>query len=176
MTRLRVHGLARSIIQVLPGASTEQLRRAYVVLGTQVSRLNDLCAFATLERPVVALWEVFYIENKRFQLDTLRVPNRSRTSIAKSNAFLGHSDDIWGARGPPFPADLEGSGGGRPKTHIFEPFETAFSLCLSRMFGCFVLEQELGRGRVRTAIFQRRSLILGRFRPGSGGKFNFLGT
>ncbi len=26
---------------------------------------------------VVALWEAFYIENNRFDLDTLRVPNRS---------------------------------------------------------------------------------------------------
>ncbi len=27
----------------------------------------------------VALWEAFYIENKRFDLDTLRVPSRSPT-------------------------------------------------------------------------------------------------
>ncbi len=51
---------------------------------------------------VVALWEAFYIENKRFDLDTLRVPNRSPTPISKSNNFLGQSDDIWGARGPHF--------------------------------------------------------------------------
>ncbi len=49
---------------------------------------------------VVALWEAFYIENKRFDLDTLRVPNRSPTPISKSNDFLGQSGDIWGARGP----------------------------------------------------------------------------
>ena len=48
---------------------------------------------------VVTLWEAFYIENKRFDLDTLRVPNRSPTPISKSNDFLGQSDDIWGARG-----------------------------------------------------------------------------
>ncbi len=49
---------------------------------------------------VVALWEAFYIENQRFDLDTLRVPNRSPTPISKSNDFLGQSEDIWGARGP----------------------------------------------------------------------------
>ncbi len=48
---------------------------------------------------VVALWEAFYIENKRFDLDTLRVPNRSPTPISRSNDFLGQSDYIWGARG-----------------------------------------------------------------------------
>ncbi len=51
---------------------------------------------------VVALWEAFYIENKRFDLDTLRVPNRSPTPISKSNDFLGQSEDKWGARGPHF--------------------------------------------------------------------------
>ena len=51
---------------------------------------------------VVALWEAFYIEDKRFDLDALRVPNRSPTPISKSNDFLVHSDDIWGARGPHF--------------------------------------------------------------------------
>ena len=51
---------------------------------------------------MVALWEAFYIENKRFDLDTLRVPNRSPTPISKSNDFLGQSEDIWGARGPHF--------------------------------------------------------------------------
>ncbi len=34
---------------------------------------------------VVAFWEAFYIENKRFDLDTLRVSNRSPTPILKSN-------------------------------------------------------------------------------------------
>ncbi len=53
-------------------------------------------------RIVVALWEAFDIETKRFDLDTLRVPNRSPTPISKSNDFLGDSDDIWGARGPHF--------------------------------------------------------------------------
>ncbi len=43
---------------------------------------------------VVALWEAFYIEDKCFDLDTLRVPNRSPTPISKSNDFLGQSDDI----------------------------------------------------------------------------------
>ncbi len=45
---------------------------------------------------VVALWEAFYIENKPFDLDTLRVPNRSPTPISKSNDFLGQPHDTWG--------------------------------------------------------------------------------
>ncbi len=49
---------------------------------------------------VVAPWEAFYIENKRFDLDTLRVPNRSPSPISKCNDFLGQSDDICGAQGP----------------------------------------------------------------------------
>ncbi len=51
---------------------------------------------------MVALWEALYFENKRFDLDTLRVPNRSPTPISKSNAFRGQSEDIWGARGSRF--------------------------------------------------------------------------
>ena len=43
---------------------------------------------------MVALWEVFYIENERSDLDTLRAPNRSPTPISKSNDFQGQSDDI----------------------------------------------------------------------------------
>ncbi len=50
----------------------------------------------------MALWEASYIENKRFDLDTLRVPNRSPTPTSKSNDFRGPSDDIWGALGPDF--------------------------------------------------------------------------
>ncbi len=50
----------------------------------------------------VALWEAFYIENKRLDLDTLRVPNRSPTPHLRSNDFLEQSDDIWWARGPHF--------------------------------------------------------------------------
>ncbi len=61
--------------------------------------------FATLPALfyVVALWEAFYIENKRFDLDTLRVPNRSLTQASKINDFLGLFADIWGGPGPPFP-------------------------------------------------------------------------
>ncbi len=70
--------------------------------------LSEVCSRCLI---VMALWETFYIENKRSDLDTLRVPNRSPTPITKSNDFLGQSDDIWGARGPPFPADLGGSRG-----------------------------------------------------------------
>ncbi len=70
-------------------------------------------------RIVVALWEAFYIENERFYLDTLRVPNRSPTPTWKTNDFLGPLDDIWGARGPHFRPILEGSGGpGRLEKHI----------------------------------------------------------
>ncbi len=67
--------------------------------------------------PAVALGEAFDIENKRFDLETLRVPNRSPTPISKSNDFLGQSDDIRGAQGP---TDSGGSRGpGRLKnTHI----------------------------------------------------------
>ncbi len=43
---------------------------------------------------MVALGDAFYIEKKRSDLDTLRVPNRSPTPISKSNDFLGQSDDI----------------------------------------------------------------------------------
>ncbi len=56
----------------------------------------------TFNLRVVALWEAFYIQNKRFDLDTLRVPNRSPNPISKSNDVLGRSGDIWGARGPHF--------------------------------------------------------------------------
>ena len=59
-------------------------------------------ASKTRFRTVVALWEAFYIENKRFDLDTLRVANRSPTPASKINDVLGQSDDIWGARGPHF--------------------------------------------------------------------------
>ena len=48
---------------------------------------------------VVALWAALYIENKRFDLDTLRLPNRSPTPISKSNDFRGQSDGIWGPGG-----------------------------------------------------------------------------
>ena len=56
---------------------------------------------------VVAIWEAFYIENKRFDLDTLRVPNRSPTPISKSNDFRRPSEHIWGARGTQFQPILE---------------------------------------------------------------------
>ncbi len=55
----------------------------------------------------MALWEAFYIENKRLDLDTLRVPDRYPTPISKSDDFLRQSDDIWGARGPHFRSILE---------------------------------------------------------------------
>ncbi len=64
-------------------------------------RVRGIFLLLLCEITVVALWEAFYIENKRFDLDTLRVPNRSPTPISKSNDFLGPSDDIW-ARGPHF--------------------------------------------------------------------------
>jgi hypothetical protein len=65
---------------------------------------------------VVALWEAFYIEDKRFDLDTLILPNRSPTPISNSNDFPGQSDD---SPGSPFPADVRGSRGpGRPSKYI----------------------------------------------------------
>ncbi len=64
------------------------------------SRLSSDYSGGTIS--VVALWEAFYVENKRFDLGTLRVCNRSPTPISKSNDLLGQSDDIWGARGPHF--------------------------------------------------------------------------
>ena len=44
----------------------------------------------------------FYLESKPFELDTLRVPNRSPTPISKSNDFRGQPDDLWGALSPQF--------------------------------------------------------------------------
>ncbi len=41
-----------------------------------------------------------YIEFKRFDLDTIRVPNRSPTPISQPNDVLGQSEDIWGVLGP----------------------------------------------------------------------------
>ncbi len=49
---------------------------------------------------MVALWDAFYIENKRFELDTLRVPSRSPTPISKTSDFPGPLDHILGAPGP----------------------------------------------------------------------------
>ena len=67
-----------------------------------------------------ALSEEFYIENKRFDLDTLRVPGRSPTPISKSNDILGQSADFRGARGSHFRPIL-GVPGVRAglKTHMF---------------------------------------------------------
>ncbi len=68
----------------------------------------------------MALWEAFYIENQRFDLDTLSVPNRSPTPISKSNEFLGQSEDIWGARDPHFRPILgvPGVRAGCENTHV----------------------------------------------------------
>ncbi len=50
---------------------------------------------------VVALWEAFHIETKCFDLDSLRVPDRSPTPISKSNDCLGQSDaDSRSIQGP----------------------------------------------------------------------------
>ncbi len=65
----------------------------------------------------MALWEAFYIWNKCFDLETLRVPNRSPTPISKSNDFLGQSDDIWVARGPHF-RTISGVSGARAGQQI----------------------------------------------------------
>ncbi len=70
---------------------------------------------------MVALWEAFYIANKRFDLDTLRVPNRSPTPLSKSNDFRGQSEDIWGARGTHFRPIfwVPGVRAGLNKTYVF---------------------------------------------------------
>ncbi len=48
---------------------------------------------------VAGFWQVSYIENSHFALDTLRVANRSPTPASKISDFLGMFDDIWGVRG-----------------------------------------------------------------------------
>ncbi len=63
----------------------------------------------------MVIWGAFHIANKRCDLDTLWVPNRSPTPISKSNDFLGQSDDILGARGPHFRSILGFRDPGRPK-------------------------------------------------------------
>ncbi len=66
-------------------------------LGLISARIQGEINFnSDFDRNVVALWEAFYIENKLFDRDTLRVPNRSPTPISKSKDLLGQSDDIWG--------------------------------------------------------------------------------
>ncbi len=72
---------------------------------------------------MVALWEAFYIENKRFDLDTLRVPNRSPIRFLKSNDFRGQSDDT-GARDPYFRPILGVPGARAGLTHIRALTET----------------------------------------------------
>ncbi len=67
---------------------------------------------------VVALWEAFYIENERFDLDTLSVPNRSPTPILKSKDFRGQSDYIWGP-GDPISGRFWGFPGSGPKNTYF---------------------------------------------------------
>ncbi len=82
-----------------PGPGSNDLKIHTVCrapLSGRVKRLLLDRLMTTLN--VVALWEAFYVENKRFDLDTLRVPNRSPTTISKSNDFRGQSEDIWGAR------------------------------------------------------------------------------
>ena len=76
--------------------------RFWVFLGVWGSRLElTKRTFQIVSKfHVVGLGEAFDIEYKRFDMDTLRVPNRSHTPISKSNDFRGQSDDIWGARGP----------------------------------------------------------------------------
>ncbi len=74
---------------------------------------------------MVALWEAFYIENERSDLDTLRAPNRSPTPISKSNDFLGQSGNIWGARGLHFRAiwGVPGVRAGLKNTCFFSPLK-----------------------------------------------------
>ena len=68
---------------------------------------------------VVALWEAVYIENKLFDLDTLRVPNRSPTPISKYKDTLRQFDYIWGAWGPHFRPIVGGPGIRSGLTHTY---------------------------------------------------------
>ncbi len=68
---------------------------------------------------MVALREAFYIENERYELDTMRVPNRSPTPISKSNDFLRQSDDVFWARGPHFRPTLGAPGVRDGLKHMF---------------------------------------------------------
>ena len=43
--------------------------------------------------------KIYIFKSIRFDLDTLRVANRSPTPASKINDFLGLFDDIWGVRG-----------------------------------------------------------------------------
>ncbi len=52
-----------------------------------------------MARFVADFWKVFYIENYRFALDTLRVANRSPTPTSKTNDFQGPFAVILGVRG-----------------------------------------------------------------------------
>ncbi len=82
------------------------------------------------ETHVAALWEAFYIEYKRFDLDTLWVPNRSPTPISK--LFPRTVRRCLGGPGPPFPADFGSSRGpGRPNKYIFlSPLKRPLRTCL----------------------------------------------
>jgi hypothetical protein len=68
---------------------------------------------------VVVLWDAFYSDNKRFDLDTPKVPSRSPTPTSKSNDALGQSEDIWGARGSHFRPMLGVPGVRAGLTHIY---------------------------------------------------------
>ena len=62
----------------------------------------SVAVFLSTETSLVALWGAFYIEDKRLDLDTLRVPNRPSTPTSPSKDFRGQFDDIWGAPDPHF--------------------------------------------------------------------------
>ncbi len=96
---------------------------------------------------MVALWEAFYVESKRFDLDTLRVANRSSTPASKISDFLRCST-ISGGSGAAFPGrvgEFPGLGAGLKKTHIFYNFETA-STFWQRELSLVALPQHMGCG------------------------------
>ncbi len=51
---------------------------------------------------MAAICEALYTEDKRFDLDTLRVPSRSPTPISKTGDFRGQFDHVWWAQGVHF--------------------------------------------------------------------------
>jgi hypothetical protein len=85
----------------------------------------------------VALREAFYIENKRLDLDSLRVPSRSPTPICENQRCPRTAGPSLGGSETPFPSDLWGSGGpGRAKKHICLAFEAATTFLARVLVGC----------------------------------------
>ncbi len=75
--------------------------------------------FKGFNRVLIGFWMVFYVENLRFALDTLRVANRSPTPASKINDLLGWFEDSWGVRGRlSWPIWGDSGGPGRNQKYI----------------------------------------------------------